>query len=45
MKVTNKFNLPQPVVTALTQDNYDSGGSHRSITQLIDSPRVSILRK
>ena len=45
MKVTNKFNLPQPVVTALNKDDYDSGGSHRSITQLIDSPRVSILRK
>lgn len=45
MKLTNKYNLPQPVVTALTRSEYSRGDSNRSITQLIDSPRVRILRK
>jgi len=44
MKYTNKFNLPSGVVSALTADNYSRGASNRSVTQLIDSPRVRILR-
>lgn len=44
MEQTNKFNLPQPVVAALTRDDYTRGESHISVTQLIDSPRVRILR-
>ena len=45
MKLTNKFGLPAPVVKALTRSEYSKGESNRSITQLIDSPRVRILRQ
>lgn len=45
MKLTNKFGLPEPVVKALTRNEYTKGDSNRSITQLIDSPRVRILRQ
>ena len=44
MKITNKKGLPEPIVRVLTQDDYTRGPSNRSITQLIDSPRVRILR-
>lgn len=44
MNLTNKFGLPAPIVRALTRDEYTRGDSNRSITQLIDSPRVRILR-
>ena len=44
MRLTNKHNLPKPVVDSLTKDNYSRGSSNRSITQLIDSPRIRILR-
>lgn len=45
MKITNKHNLPEPIVKALSHDSYDKGNSNRSITQLIDAPRISILAK
>ena len=45
MKLTNKFGLPNPVVKALTRNEYSKGDSNRSITQLIDSPRVRILKQ
>jgi len=45
MKLTNKFGLPDPVVKALTRNEYTKGDSNRSITQLIDSPRVRILKQ
>ena len=46
MKLTNKFSLPDFVVSALTRDDYDAGyASSRSITQLIDAPQVQILKK
>lgn len=44
MKQTNKHNLPAPIVKALSRDSYSRGASNRSITQLIDSPRVRILQ-
>lgn len=44
MKVTNRFNLPQPIVNALLKDEYSRGASTRSVTTLIDSPRLRILR-
>jgi len=43
--VTNKFNLPAVVVSALTQDDYTKGKSNRSVTQLIDSPQVAVLAR
>jgi hypothetical protein len=45
MKLTNKYGLPDTVVKALTRSEYSKGESNRSITQLIDSPRVRILRQ
>jgi hypothetical protein len=45
MKLTNKYGLPDTVVKALTRSEYTKGESNRSITQLIDSPRVRILRQ
>lgn len=45
MKLTNKYGLPDTVVRALTRSEYSKGESNRSITQLIDSPRVRILRQ
>ena len=44
MRLTNKHNLPKPGVDSLTKNNYSRGSSNRSITQLIDSPRIRILR-
>jgi len=43
MKITNKFNLPEPVYLALTKDEYSKGESNRSVTQLTSSPRIRIL--
>ena len=45
MIITNQTNLPEPVFLSLTHSDYSKGDSNRSVTQLIDSPRVRILRK
>ena len=45
MIITNQHNLPEPVFKALTHSDYSRGSSNRSVTQLIDSPRVRILKK
>lgn len=45
MKVTNRLNLPQPIVEVLASDNYSKGGADFSATELIDSPRVKQLTK
>jgi hypothetical protein len=45
VKITNQFNLPDVVVDALLQDDYTKGKSNRSVTSLIDSPRVAILQR
>ena len=45
MKITNHHNLSAPIVEALSRDDYTRGASHRSVTQLIDSPRIRILRE
>lgn len=39
MKYTNHSNLPQPLVTAVTQDPYSRGNADISVTQLISPPR------
>ncbi len=44
MKITNLTNLPDPVVKALSKDNYSRGDSQISVTTLIDAPRVRLLR-
>lgn len=45
MKITNLTNLPDPVVKALSKDNYSRGDSQISVTTLIDAPRVRLLRE
>ena len=45
LKITNNHNLPEPVYKALTTNNYSRGKSDLSVTQLIDSPRVRILKQ
>lgn len=44
MKITNETGLPEPVYQSLIKNDYSRGKSNRSVTQLIDSPRVRILR-
>jgi len=43
-RITNKHNLPQTLVNLAENRDYSRGASDRSITQLIDSPQVSVLR-
>lgn len=47
MKITNNNNLPQPLFDAICKVNakYSKGDADYSTTQLIDSPRISQLRK
>lgn len=44
MKLTNKNNLPQPLVDAIKADSYEVSGDI-STTTLIGSPRVRMLKK
>ncbi len=44
MKYTNKHNLPQTLVNLTERDGYSKGDARISVTTLIGSPRVSILR-
>ena len=43
-RITNKHNLPQTLVNLAESKDYSKGNSDRSITQLIDSPQISVLR-
>jgi len=47
MKITNKFNLPDTIMRAalIMNERYDKGNVERSVTQLIQPPRIDILRK
>lgn len=45
MRYTNRFNLPEPIVRAVSNDEYDRGDSVISVTQLISPPRVVVLQK
>ena len=45
MKYTNKLNLPEIYVRAVTNDPYDSSGSDISTTVLLSPPRINALRK
>lgn len=44
--LSNKYNLPQPLVSALEKDDYDIGDADISVTSLWKPPQmVSLLRK
>lgn len=45
MKITNNAGLPQSVFEALSHDEYSDDGADISVTGLIDSPRIRVLRK
>lgn len=47
MRYTNKFDAPENIILAAIERNkmYSRGNSDISVTQLINSPRVDILRK
>ena len=44
MKITNKCNLPEPIVNALNKPTYTKGGAHMSATELLSPPRMIQLR-
>jgi hypothetical protein len=45
MKLTNRLNLPEPIVNAVANDGYTRGGSDISVTQLLTPPRIVALRR
>ena len=45
MKITNKDNLPEIYVRAVTKDNYSRGDSKYSITDLLKPPRILQLER
>lgn len=45
MKLTNRLNLPQPLVDAVKNDSYTSGGADISVTTLLKPPRMVALEK
>jgi hypothetical protein len=45
MKVTNKFDLPLPLVNMMSKDNYSKGTSQYSVTGLLQPPKVARFRE
>jgi hypothetical protein len=45
MKLTNKFNLPDPIVNAVSNTGYTPGSSDITVTQLIQPPLLRSLTK
>lgn len=45
MKITNRANLPQAIVDAITNDGYSKGEADISVTGLLRPPRLAILEK
>lgn len=43
MRLTNRFNIPQTFVNVLKRPTYSKGKAHRSVTQLINSPKIVAL--
>lgn len=44
MSVTNRHGLPQTLVNLAMRDTYTRGAAHISVTELIGSPRIRIMR-
>jgi hypothetical protein len=44
MRITNKYGVPEAIVRAVQDDEYDKGDSVLSVTQLISPPRIVILQ-
>lgn len=45
MKLTNQFGIPETIVRAISNDDYDKGDSVLSVTQLISPPRIVVLQR
>lgn len=45
MHLTNKYNLPEPFVLAVSKRTYDNQGSWRTITELIGPPKIAALKR
>jgi hypothetical protein len=45
MKLTNRLNLPQPIVDAVKNDSYEKGKAQITVTGLIRPPRIRVLEK
>lgn len=45
MKITNRNNLPQPLVDAVVNDDYTKGYADYSITELLSPPRIGALKR
>lgn len=45
MKLTNKMGLPEALVAAVANDDYDRGECDYSVTELLSPPRISALRR
>jgi len=45
MKLTNKLNLPEPFVRAVSEKTYDNEGSWRTVTQLIGPAKIAALKQ
>lgn len=44
MKLTNKHGIPETIVRAIADDEYDRGDSVLSVTQIISPPRIVLLQ-
>ena len=45
MQITNKFNLPQPLMAAIENDEYSRGSADISATSLWKAPRIVALEE
>jgi len=45
VKLTNKYNLPQTLVNAVSRSTYTKEGANLSATELLSSPRITQLRR
>lgn len=45
MIITNKYNLPQTLVNVVNRPQYSKGNVNLSVTEMMNSPKISILRK
>ena len=45
MKLTNKLDLPEPFVRAVSEKTYDNQGSWRTVTELIGPPKIAALKR
>jgi hypothetical protein len=45
MKITNKFNLPDAIMRLAQKPSYSKGAAHLSVTEMMNSPQISIMRR